>query len=192
MRRAAPIPWKPTKAEIAAAHGNKVPDVIAHRLRVLFCGINPGLYSGAVGHHFARPGNRFWPSLYAAGFTDQLLSPFEERQLLKHHLGITNLVDRATGSADELSGAELIAGARRLKRKVEHYRPAFVAFLGISAYRTAFGYKAAKIGRQADRIGKSAVWILPNPSGLNAHYQLQQLTELFSQLRAASASAAER
>ena len=186
MRRTAPTPWKPTKAEIAAAHGKKVPDVIAHRLRVLFCGINPGLYSGAVGHHFARPGNRFWPTLYAAGFTDRLLSPFEERELLKHGLGITNLVDRATGSADELSEPELVAGARRLKRKVEHYRPAFIAFLGISAYRTAFASKAARIGRQEERLGKSAVWILPNPSGLNAHYQLQRLAELFAQLRVAS------
>src|SRR5438093_13478275 len=117
MRRTAPTPWKPTKAEIAAAHGKKVPDVIAHRLRVLFCGINPGLYSGAVGHHFARPGNRFWPTLYAAGFTDRLLSPFEERELLSAGVGITNLVERATAGAGEVATEELRVGATRLERK---------------------------------------------------------------------------
>src|SRR5438105_6147484 len=125
MRRTAPIPWKPTRAEIAAAHGKKVPDVIAHRLRVLFCGINPGLYSAAVGHHFARPGNRFWPTLYAAGFTDRRLSPFEERELLALGYGITNVVDRATAGADELTPQELVEGGRRLERKVRKYRPAF-------------------------------------------------------------------
>src|SRR5437763_4070480 len=133
MRRTAPTPWKPTKAEIAAAHGKKVRAVIAHRLRVLFCGINPGLYSGAVGHHFARPGNRFWPTLYAAGFTDRLLSPFEEREMLESGYGITNLVDRATARANELSLQELIDGGRRLQAKVLRYRPRVVAIVGISA-----------------------------------------------------------
>src|SRR6516225_1403345 len=132
------MPWKPTKNEIAAAHGKTVPDVIAPNLQVLFCGINPGLYSGAVGHHFARPGNRFWPTLHAAGFTERVLSPFEERELLKYGCGITNIVDRATGAADELSAEELVEGAYRLERKVSRYRPVYVAFLGITSYRTAF------------------------------------------------------
>src|SRR5919205_2978479 len=110
--------WKPTKEEIAASAGKTVPDVITHDLKVLFCGINPGLYSGATGHHFARPGNRFWPALYNAGFTDRLLSPFEERELLKRGYGVTNVVARTTARADELSQEELIEGGRRLKMKV--------------------------------------------------------------------------
>src|SRR5579859_1390071 len=131
-------PWKPTRTQIAAAHGAHVPDVIAPRLKVLFVGINPGLYSGAVGHHFARPGNRFWPALFAGGFTDRLLSPFEENRLLDLGCGITNLVDRATATADALTSKELIDGARRLAKKIRRYRPAFAAIVGITAYRTAF------------------------------------------------------
>src|SRR5438105_11632286 len=129
MRRTAPIPWKPTRAEIAAAHGKKVPDVIAHRLRVLFCGINPGLYSGAVGHHFARPGNRFWPTLYAAGFTTRLLAPHEEHELLDSGYGITNVVERATATADELTKEELSAGGTRLQQQVRRFRPRLIAVL---------------------------------------------------------------
>src|SRR5436305_8142238 len=147
------MPTKPTKAEIAAAAGRTVPDVIAPNLRVLFCGINPGLYSGAVGHHFARPGNRFWPTLHAAGFTKQVLSPFEERDLLDAGYGITNIVPRATAAAGELSADELVAGARRLRAKVRRYRPAYIAFLGITAYRTAFRRPQATLGRQEARIG---------------------------------------
>jgi TDG/mug DNA glycosylase family protein len=177
--------WKPTKEEIAAAAGKKVRDVIAADLQVLFCGINPGLYSGAVGHHFARPGNRFWPALHAAGFTERLLSPFEERQLLRAGCGITNFVDRATGAAAELSGAELAAGTRRLERKVRRYRPRCVAFLGITAYRTAFARKEAVLGRQGEKIAGALIWLLPNPSGLNAHHQLADLAELFTELREA-------
>jgi TDG/mug DNA glycosylase family protein len=177
--------WRPTKAEIAAARGRKVADLIAPGLSVLFCGINPSLYSAAVGHHFARPGNRFWPTLHHAGFTERLLSPFEETQLLDRGLGITNVVDRATATADALSAEELIAGARRLERKVRRYRPAFVAFLGITAYRTAFGRPRAVLGRQPEQLADSGVWILPNPSGLNAHYQLPELGEMFAELRRA-------
>jgi TDG/mug DNA glycosylase family protein len=162
-----------------------VPDVIAPGLRVLFCGINPGLYSGAVRHHFARPGNRFWPTLHAAGFTDRLLSPFEERELLQRGYGITNLVERATATADELTEEELIAGAGRLRRKVRRYRPCWVAFLGVTAYRTALRQPQARLGRQVERMGESAVWVLPNPSGLNAHYQLADLARLFAELRQA-------
>jgi double-stranded uracil-DNA glycosylase len=166
-----------------------VPDVIAPGLEVLFCGINPSLYSAAVGHHFARPGNRFWPALHAAGFTDRLLSPAEDRELLRHGYGLTNLVGRATAAADEVTAAELVAGARRLGRAVRRYRPARVAFLGITAYRTAFGRKGATLGRQRERIGDAAIWVLPNPSGLNAHYQLRDLARLFAELREAAGPA---
>lgn len=162
-----------------------MPDVIAPGLQVLFCGINPGLYSGAVGHHFARPGNRFWRVLYAAGFTPRLLFPFEERELLIYGYGITNIVARATASADELSSAELIAGAQRLEEKVKHYQPRVLAVLGIGAYRTAFKRPRADPGPQVESIGVSRLWVLPNPSGLNAHYQLEDLVRLFRELRQA-------
>src|SRR5262249_26994844 len=151
-------------------------------LKVLFCGINPGLYTAAVGHHFARPGNRFWPALHQAGFTDRQLSPFEERELLDLGYGVTNVVDRATASADELTRDSLIAGARRLQRKVLRYNPVCLAILGLGAYRTAFDHKAAKPGRQQETIGQSIVWILPNPSGLNANYQLPDIVRLFREL----------
>src|SRR5213596_3094904 len=121
----------PTRAEVLAAAGRTVPDVIAHGLRVLFCGINPGLYSCATGHHFARPGNRFWPVLHRAGFTDRILAPWEERELLVRGYGITNLVARATAAAAELTANEFIAGARRLERKVKPFRPRWVAVVGI-------------------------------------------------------------
>lgn len=177
--------WKPTKAEIAAARNKTIPDVIAPGLRILFCGINPSLYSAAVGHHFGRPGNRFWPTLYHAGFTDRLLSPFEDRLLLDLGYGITNLVARATATAEELTHEELIAGGRSLVRKVRRLQPACVAFLGITAYRLAFGKKKATLGKQAENMGEAAVWVLPNPSGLNAHYRLSELARVFAQLRCA-------
>lgn len=177
--------YKPTKEEILAAKGKTVPDVIAHGLRVLFCGINPGLYTAAVGHHFARPGNRFWPALYAAGFTERLLSPFEERELLKSGYGITNVVDRATATAAELSAEEFVEGGRRLEAKARQYGPRFVAVLGVGAYRTAFGLPKARLGRQTEKIDGSAVWVLPNPSGLNAHYQSKDLARMFRELRLA-------
>jgi TDG/mug DNA glycosylase family protein len=159
--------------------------VVASGLAVLFCGINPGLYSGAVGHHFARPGNRFWKALHASGFTDRVLSPFDERHLLSFGIGVTNLVDRATAGADELSAGELRSGAGILMRKVCGLRPGFVAFLGITAYRTAFGRPAA-VGPQAESICASRIWVLPNPSGLNAHYQLDDLAVTFGELRRAA------
>jgi TDG/mug DNA glycosylase family protein len=162
-----------------------VRDIIAPGLKVLFCGINPGLYSGAVGHHFARPGNRFWPALFASGFTERLLSPFDERALLSRGLGITNLVARATGSADVLTAEELVAGAGRLRRKVRRFRPRAVAFLGIGAYRVAFARPRAGLGRQENLFAESEAWILPNPSGLNAHFQLPELARLFEELRTA-------
>jgi TDG/mug DNA glycosylase family protein len=176
-------PHKPTRADLLAAENKTVRDVIAPSLRVLFCGINPGLYSGATGHHFARPGNRFWPTLHQAGFTPRLLDPSEERELLIYGYGITNLVPRATATADELAPEELVAGRRRLQAKVKRYQPQMVALLGIGAYRTAFARKAATLGEQAERLGNAALWVLPNPSGLNAHYQLADLVEHFRRLR---------
>ncbi|HEV3255459.1 MAG TPA: G/U mismatch-specific DNA glycosylase [Gemmataceae bacterium] len=183
---AAPTPWTPTRLNLAAAGGKSVPDLVRPGLKVLFCGINPGLYSAAVGHHFARPGNRFWPTLYAAGFTDRVLSPFEERRLLDLGYGITNIGDRATATADELTIEELLAGARLVAKKLRRYRPAFAAFVGITAYRTAFGRKQARLGRQGETIGDSALWVLPNPSGLNAHYNRADFARLFRELRLAA------
>ena len=176
---------RPTRDEQQAAAGRTITDVIAPRLDVLFCGINPGLYSAATGHHFARPGNRFWPTLYGAGFTDRLLEPSEERLLLDTGCGITNLVRRATATAAALSHAELVDGRLELGRKVEHYAPRYVAVLGIGAYRTAFAQRRAILGEQPEPLGSTPVWVLPNPSGLNAHYQLPDLVRLFSELRTA-------
>ncbi|MGH8166839.1 MAG: G/U mismatch-specific DNA glycosylase [Woeseiaceae bacterium] len=171
-----------------AAAGRTVPDVIAPGLDVLFCGINPGLYSGATGHHFSRPGNRFWPTLSGAGFTDRLLDPSEEHLLLDAGCGITNFVRRATAAAAELSNAELADGRRDLERKVQRYAPSWLAVLGIGAYRTAFGQRRASIGEQPERLGSSGLWVLPNPSGLNANYQLPELVRLYGELRAVASS----
>jgi double-stranded uracil-DNA glycosylase len=176
-------PPKPTRAELLAATGKTIPDVIAPGLRVLFCGINPGLYSGAVGHHFARPGNRFWPTLHGAGFTDRRLAPWEDRELLRYGCGITNLVARTTAAASELTADELVAGRRTLLARVKRYAPRVVAVLGIGAYRDAFEQPKAALGQQAERLQDAVVWVLPNPSGLNAHHQLDGLIALFRELR---------
>jgi TDG/mug DNA glycosylase family protein len=149
---------------------------------VLFCGINPGLYSAATGNHFARPGNRFWPALYAAGFTPRLLYPWEKSIFLEAGYGLTNIVNRATAAADELSAAELVSGGKRLLRKIRRYRPRTVAFLGLGAYRHAFGRPKATLGRQPEPLAGAQIWVLPSPSGLNANYQLPRLVELFRQL----------
>ncbi|HYV24542.1 MAG TPA: G/U mismatch-specific DNA glycosylase [Pyrinomonadaceae bacterium] len=174
---------KPTKEQLIAAAGKTLPDVIGPNLRVLFCGINPGLYTAAVGHHFARPGNRFWPALHQSGFTEQLVSPFEERELLKSGIGISNVVPRATASAAELTRDDFIEGGRLLAGKVKRYRPGVVAILGVGAYRDAFAKPKARIGEQPERIHDARVWVLPNPSGLNANYQLPELVKLFRELR---------
>lgn len=179
-------PDRPTKAELAAAAGRRVRDVAAPGLRVLFCGINPGLYSAATGHHFARPGNRFWPALHRSGFTDRLLAPSEEEELLDLGLGITNVVDRATARAEELSADELVAGGKTLAGKVRQLRPGWLAVIGVTAYRTAFTQRRAAVGRQEITIGGRQVWVLPNPSGLNASYQIDRLAEEFARLREAA------
>lgn len=160
--------------------------MIAPGLVVLFCGINPGLYSGATGHHFARPGNRFWPALHAAGFTPRRLHPSEQALLLQYGCGITNLVNRTTATAEALAPEEFVAGRRRLAAKVRRYRPRIVAFLGVGAYCHAFGLPRAAPGAQAERLAGARVWLLPNPSGLNANYQLPALVRLFRQLKEAT------
>ncbi|WP_242920021.1 G/U mismatch-specific DNA glycosylase [Pontibacter liquoris] len=173
----------PTKAELAAAENQTVPDIIAPGLEVLFCGINPSVYTAAVGHNFARPGNRFWPTLYKAGFTPHLFLPHEDRALLTLGYGITNVVDRATTSADQLAAAELVAGGRQLVAKVSRYKPKVLAILGVTAYRRAFGYPKAAFGLQQHTIGSTHVWVLPNPSGLNAHFPPRALAAAYQQLR---------
>lgn len=183
MKRPLPSSWKPTKADLFAAHTKVVPDLLAKDLIVLFAGINPGLYTAAIGHHFGRPGNRFWPALYGGGFTPRLYSPFESSLLLELKLGITNVVERATARADELTNEELRAGGRRLAAKVKRWRPTVVAFVGIGPYRIVSGIKDASVGLQKDPFGGSHAWVLPNPSGLNAHYQPAALAKLFGELR---------
>lgn len=177
---------RPTAAQLEAAHNAVIPDVLAPNLKVLFCGINPGLWSGAVGLHFARPGNRFWPALHASGFTPELLTAARQGELLDLGLGICNVVDRATARADELSTEELRKGGRILTAKAAEYRPGWIAVVGITAYRTAFERRDARIGRQPDRIAESDVWVLPNPSGLNAHWGAQALAEEFARFREAA------
>ncbi len=174
---------KPTKTDLLAAVNKTISDVIAPNLRVLFCGINPGLYSGATGHHFARPGNRFWPAIHAAGFTPRQLHPSEEQELLTYGYGITNIVERATATAAELSKDELRAGRQRLQGKLERYTPRVLAVLGVSAYRVAFEYPRATLGRQPEPIGSTLIWVLPNPSGLNAHYTPTDLAHVFRAFR---------
>lgn len=180
------MPASPSRAELQAAYGRTLPDLVGPGLRVLLCGINPSLYSAVTGHHFGRPANRLWPTLHAAGFTSYRLHPGDTDALLAAGLGVTNLVARATARADELSPAELRAGVGPLTALVERHRPAYVAFLGLSAYRTAFGRARAAVGRQPDRLGPAGIWLLPNPSGLNAHYQLAALAAAYAELRAAA------
>ena len=177
------VPARPTPSELQAARGKSIPDVIAPGLDVLFVGINPSLWSGAVGLHFARPGNRFWRALHKSGFTERLLSPYEGRELLKSRIGVTNLVNRATASADELDLADYERGARRIEAKVRRYRPKVVAFVGMGAYRAAFGRPRARGGRQDERLDGADIWVLPNPSGRTAGYQMPALARAFRELR---------
>ena len=176
-------PRRPTAADVAAATGLTIPDVIAPGLRVLFSGINPGLYSAATGYHFARPGNRFWPALHRSGFTPRQLRPDEQEQLLGQGLGITNVVPRATARADELTNDELREGGSKLLEKAESFGPRWLAIVGVTAYRTAFGEARATFGPQARTAGATRLWVLPNPSGLNAHKSVAQLAADFAELR---------
>lgn len=181
---------RPTKEELLAARDATLPDVIAPALHVLFCGINPGLYTAAVQQHFGRPGNRFWPTMHRAGFTPRLFHPSEQHELLALGLGITNVVARATAAADELTPFELREGGKTLARKVKRYRPGYLAIVGIGAYRTAFERPKAKMGLQDETIGPTRIWVLPNPSGLNANYKPAELVELFRELRIRAVPAA--
>lgn len=176
-------PPRPTKEELAAAVHKVVPDLVAPDLKILFCGINPGLYTAAIGHHFGRPGNRFWPALHGAGFTPRLFKPWEEHALLPLGYGITNMVPRTTAAASALRPEEYVAGGQRLARLVAQYTPQVVAFLGIGAYRSAFGRPKAVLGLQPESLGRSRLWALPSPSGLNANHQLSDLVALLRELR---------
>ena len=173
----------PTRDELEAARDRLLPDVVAPGLDVLFSGINPGLVSAYTGHHFARPGNRFWPALHRSGFTPRQLDPSEQDQLLDLGLGITNVVARATARADELTDAEVVAGGETLRAKVRDLEPRWLAVVGVTAYRTAFADPKARIGPQDLVVGSTRVWVLPNPSGLNAHYTPATLAEEFTRLR---------
>jgi double-stranded uracil-DNA glycosylase len=177
------VPPRPSKADLAAAVHKTVPDLVAPGLTVLFCGINPGLYTAALGHHFARPGNRFWPALHGAGFTPRLFKPWEERELLPLGFGITNMVARTTAAASELSPEEYVEGGQRLTQLVQQYQPRVVAFMGIGAYRTAFARPKAQLGLQPERLADAALWALPSPSGLNANHSLADLITLLRELR---------
>ncbi|MQY07979.1 G/U mismatch-specific DNA glycosylase [Actinomadura macrotermitis] len=180
---------RPTKADLEAARDRLVPDVLPPEgtfFRVLFCGINPGLYSGATGRHFARPGNRFWPTLHRSGFTDRQFSPAEQHLLAGLGLGITNLAPRTTARADELTAEELREGGRRLAELVERRRPAYLAVAGVTAYRTAFGKPHTQIGPQDETFGPARLWVLPNPSGLNASWPIDRMAAEFARLREAA------
>lgn len=171
------------KVRRTAHRRQDVPDVLAPGLLVVFCGINPGLMSGRVGHHFARPGNRFWPALHRSGWTDRQLAPAEDALLPRFGCGVTNIASRTTAGAADLTAEELTEGARRLRRNLRRFRPRAVAFLGVTAYRVAFGERSARIGPQADAIDGCRVWVLPNPSGRNAHHRLEDFVRLFRRLR---------
>ncbi|WP_405877732.1 MULTISPECIES: G/U mismatch-specific DNA glycosylase [unclassified Streptomyces] len=175
-----------TPAELEAARDRLVPDVAADGLGVLFCGINPGLMTAATGHHFARPGNRFWPVLHLSGFTPRLMKPSEQGELLSYGLGITNVVARATARADELSAEEYREGGRLLALKVARLRPRWLAVVGVTAYRAAFDDRKAQVGPQERTFGRTRVWVLPNPSGLNAHWTAATMAEEYGRLRVAA------
>jgi TDG/mug DNA glycosylase family protein len=179
---------RPTPADLEAARDTTIPDVLAPGLRVVFAGINPGLYSAATGHHFARPGNRFWPALHRSGFTPRQFRPDEQDQLLALGLGITNVAPRATARAAELTPAELRAGALELQEKMARLRPQWLAVLGVTVYRTAFGHRDAVVGPQPAVMGPTRLWVLPNPSGLNAHWTPAALAGEFARLRVQASS----
>jgi TDG/mug DNA glycosylase family protein len=177
--------FKPSKEDLRDAANRTTEDLIDYDLKVLFCGINPGIWSGATGFHFAKPGNRFWKALHFGGFSDRVLHPSEEHELIENGCGITSFCKRTTARADELTTEEYIEGGKHLVKKIEKFNPQFLAVLGIGVYRTAFNRPKAKLGLQEEKIGKTKIWLLPNPSGLNAHYQINDLAKLFSELREA-------
>jgi len=173
----------PSREELLACAGKAIDPVIAPGLSVLFCGINPGLYTAWTGYHFARPGNRFWPALHRSGFTPRQLAPAEQQDLLGLGVGVTNVVERATATAAELATAELREGGQHLEATAERFAPVYIAVLGVTAYRAAFGESKAALGEQDRKLGPSRLWVLPNPSGLNAHFTPTDLAGLFAELR---------
>ena len=181
-----------TREQLEASATKRVKDVIAPGLRVLFCGINPGLWTSFTGHHFAGPGNRFWKALHLGGFTPRVLKPAEKAELLEYGVGITNVVPRATATAAELTSADYVAGGKRLVAKIRKYKPRALAVLGLGAYRAAFGHAAATVGEQEDRIGTTRVWVMPNPSGLNQNYSLAEMGRMFEELRVATGGKDQR
>ncbi|MBY0307129.1 MAG: G/U mismatch-specific DNA glycosylase [Phycisphaerales bacterium] len=185
-RRSTPPPsLRPTAARLAAASGKRtVPDLLAPGLRVLFVGINPGLWSGATGHHFARPGNRLWPALHQSGLTPRQLHPSQERELLTLGIGMSKLVSRATATAAELTDAEVRRGGARIRRLVRTWKPRTVCFLGLGAYKQAYGLNRITLGRQDGPFEGAALWVLPNPSGLNASHQIKDFVRMFAELPA--------
>ncbi len=185
-RRADGRPIRPTREQLLAAYGTTVEDLIAPRTTVLLCGINPSLESGATGFHFGMPSNRLWPVLHLAGFTPRRLHPSETGELTSRGISITNFVPRSTARADEIDDDEIRAGVTRLGELVERIEPAWVAFLGLAAYRLGFRRRTARVGRQPETLGPAAIWLLPNPSGLNAHYQLPDLARTYGELREAA------
>lgn len=176
----------PTRQELRTAYGRTLPDLVGPEMQLVLVGINPSLLSAWRGYHFARPGNRLWPTLHAAGFTSVRFDPAQQEELLPLGIGITNLVARATARADELTADELRAGVAPLTRLIRRWRPPWVAFLGLSAYRSAFNRPRAVVGLQDESLAGARVWLLPNPSGLNAHYQQDALTAAYAQLRRAA------
>ncbi|MDQ5951375.1 MAG: double-stranded uracil-DNA glycosylase [Patescibacteria group bacterium] len=162
-----------------------VPDIITKDLNILFCGINPGLLSAATHHHFARPGNRFWKALFLSGLIPQQMQPSQQSELLTYRIGITNFVTRPSATANELSAEEFRLGAQELRKKITKYTPRYLAVLGIDAYKKGFDTKSVSLGLQTDLLGKTRVWLLPNPSGLNAHYSLDDFVRLFTELKTA-------
>jgi TDG/mug DNA glycosylase family protein len=178
--------FKPSKEDLRDAINRTTEDLIDYNLKVLFCGINPGIWSGATGFHFAKPGNRFWKALHLGGFTDRLLHPSEEHELLENGYGITSFCKRTTARADELRTEEFVEGGRNLIKTIKKYKPRNLAVLGIGAYRTAFQKPKAKLGLQDEKIFGAKIWLLPNPSGLNAHYQLNDLAKLYGEVRQAA------
>lgn len=174
--------FRPTRADLEAAREKTVRDIIRPGLHVLFVGINPGLYTAAIGRHFGRPGNRFWPALSASGLLRRPLTAWDSHRLLESNLGITNIVARATATAAELTREELRRGARVLERKILRFKPRHAAFLGLGLYRDAFDRPAAGIGLQPETIGRTRLWVFPNPSGLNAHFQVPDYARMFRQL----------
>src|SRR6266550_3676994 len=183
--RLLPALRRPTRAQLEAAIHNRLPDLIAPNLKVLFVGINPGLYTAAIGKHFGHPGNRFWPALYAAGFTPRRFTPFDREEFLELGYGIVNVAARPTRTISDLTREELVAGGKRVARKILKYKPRFAAFTGVTAYRAAFDRKAARVGLQEESFGETRIWLLPDPSGLNAHYPPKKLAAEFARLRAA-------